>query len=610
MCGVVGYYSNQTLPSDTLSQMATCIQHRGPDSQGLFEENGIGLGHRRLSIIDLSTSANQPMLSHNGRYITIFNGEIYNYNELKSKYSLETKTSGDTEVILELFSKLGPDCVKEFNGMFIFIVWDKQERKLHFFRDRLGKKPLFYTIQNGTLYFSSELKSLKLKSLGLKLTVNSQSIQDFLHLGYIPEPTTIFQEVQKFPAASYGVYDGNTFHLEKYWELQTVFSQPKIQDEELAFNTLKELLHTSVAYRLISDVPFGTFLSGGIDSSLVTAIASKHVSGKLNTFSIGFTDAKHNESKYAQDVANHLGTNHHQFTVTEQDALGLVSEMGNVYDEPFSDSSALPTLLVSKLARKHVTVTLSGDGGDELFLGYGSYVWAKRLSNPLVQLFRSPIGMALSLGNNRFKRVSELFKYNQLHERCSHIFSQEQSLFSRTELSELLVNPTKLILDFDSISKPDSLSWPEWQSFFDAGYYLKDDLLVKVDRASMRYSLETRCPLLDYRLVEFAYSLDESLRWKQGISKYLLKKALFELLPQKIFDRPKWGFSIPLEKWLQKDLKFLIDQYLSKSTIEHTGWVKYEVVEKLKARFFAGETHLYNRIWVLIILHKFYSEIN
>jgi asparagine synthase (glutamine-hydrolysing) len=608
MCGVVGYYLNTSINSGVLDAMARSIQHRGPDSQGLYEKDQIGLGHRRLSIIDLSDSANQPMESHNGRYVIVFNGEIYNFKELKAKYYLDTKTAGDTEVILELFAKIGPDCVQEFNGMFVFIIWDKVTKKMYIFRDRLGKKPLYYSIQEGNFYFSSELKALTLSLLALKKTTNSIAVQDFLHLGYIPEPLTIFKEFFKFPSASWGVYDGTELKISKYWKLSTVFSSPKIYDEELATNSLKELLHTSVAYRLISDVPFGTFLSGGIDSSLVTAIASKHVSQKLNTFSIGFNDAKHNESHFAEAVAKHLNTNHHQFMVTEKEALNLVGEMAHIYDEPFSDSSALPTMLVSKLARKHVTVTLSGDGGDELFLGYGAYVWAKRLGNPFVNALRKPIGGLLSLGNNRFKRASELFQYSNDTERPSHIFSQEQYLFSRKEIQDMMVSPLPISLLFDSIEKPNRLSFPEWQSYFDEEYYLKDDLLVKVDRASMKYSLETRCPLLDFRLVEFAFSLDENLRWKEGVSKYLLKKVLYEMVPKQLFNRPKWGFSIPLGKWLQTDLKFLIDTYLNKDEVESAGWVKVEFVESLKSRFFKGEEYLYNRLWLLIILHKFKKE--
>jgi asparagine synthase (glutamine-hydrolysing) len=609
MCGVVGYYSNSSINMGVLDAMAKSIQHRGPDSQGLYEEENIGLGHRRLSIIDLSDSANQPMESHDGRYVIVFNGEIYNFKELKVKYNLETKTAGDTEVILELFVKIGPECVQEFNGMFVFVVWDKVEKKLYIFRDRLGKKPLYYAIQNKNFYFSSELKALNLPILGLNKTPNPTAIQEFLHLGYIPEPLTIFKEISKFPAGSWGIYDGRALTISKYWKLSNIFSSPKIFDEEIATNSLKELLHTSVAYRLISDVPFGTFLSGGIDSSLVTAIASKHVSQKLNTFSIGFNDAKHNESQFAEAVAKHLNTNHHQFMVTEKDAINLVGEMAHVYDEPFSDSSALPTMLVSKLARKHVTVTLSGDGGDELFLGYGAYVWAKRLGNPILNALRKPIGGALSLGNNRYKRASELFKYPNETERPSHIFSQEQYLFSRKEIQSMLVNPVPISLAFDSMEKPHSLSFAEWQSYFDEEYYLKDDLLVKVDRASMKYSLETRCPLLDFRLVEFAFSLDENLRWKDGVSKYLLKKVLYEMVPQQLFNRPKWGFSIPLSKWLKSDLKFLIDTYLNKGEVERAGWVKVEFVESLKGRFFKGEDYLYNRLWLLIILHKFKKEL-
>lgn len=609
MCGVVGYYSHSIVKPGVLENMANSIRHRGPDAQGIMEEGKVGLGHRRLSIIDLSSSANQPMESPCKRFVIVFNGEIYNFKELKQKYQLETITSGDTEVILQLFAKKGPECVQELNGMFVFIIWDRIENKLFFFRDRLGKKPLFYFFKENNLYFSSELKALSSTLYGYNLTIDSTAVAEFLHLGYIPEPKTIYKEILKFPAAAWSVYDGKEFKINSYWELSKILSSPKLKDEEKATATLKDLLNTSVAYRLISDVPFGTFLSGGIDSSLVTAIAARQVTQKLNTFSIGFNDSKHDESQYARKVADYLNTNHHSFMVTEKEAINLVADMNEVYDEPFADSSALPTMLVSKLARKHVTVTLSGDGGDELFLGYGAYIWAKRLSNPLINAFRKPIGGLLYLGNNRLKRASELFTYANPTERPAHVFSQEQYLFSRKELESLLTKPISFQLDFESAKKPPGLSHAEWQSYFDVGYYLKDDLLVKVDRASMNYSLETRSPLLDYRLVEFAFSLDENLRHKNGISKYLLKKILFELVPKEYFDRPKWGFSIPLGKWLKSDLKFLIDTYLNYAEIEAAGLVKPEAVEQLKSRFLKGEDYLYNRLWLLIVLHKFKKEV-
>ena len=357
---------------------------------------------------------------------------------------------------------------------------------------------------------------------------------------------------------------------------------------------------------MISDVPFGTFLSGGIDSSLVTAIAQHNSDTPVNTFSIGFTDSKYNESAYARSIAGYLGTHHHEFTVTEQDAMDLIDKMISAYDEPFADSSAIPTMLVSALARKHVTMTLSGDGGDELFFGYGSYLWARRMSNPLIRAFRKPIyGLLSSLKDNRFKRAAQHFNYRDYAEIHQHIFSQEIYYFSPQEIEGILIDSlpgfTQELFQKDVKRK---LNPMESQALFDIRYYLKDDLLAKVDRATMQYSLETRVPLLDYRIVEFALNLDPSLKYRSGTSKYLLRKILFDYVPEKFFNRPKWGFSIPLDRWLHKGLYYLVEQYCSEEMCSRFNLVRHEVVSKYIKEFESGKTYYYNRIWQIIVLHK------
>ena len=609
MCGIAGIYNPKGVHQEMVKQMTDAISHRGPDAEGFFVDGEFGLGHRRLSIIDLSTAANQPMQSNCGRYWMVFNGEVYNYHDIAKELDVQLKTCGDSEVILEAFAKWGPQMINRLNGMFTIAIFDTLEKKLFLFRDRLGIKPLCVYRHNGIIAFGSELKVITaLKEL--KLTVNQQAIPYFLHLGYIPQPLSIYNEVEKFPSGSWAVTDGKSFQTERYWNPHDKITPNIISDEREAKKQLSELLQASVSRRLMADVPFGTFLSGGIDSSLITALAQNSSSEKLKTFSIGFDNAKHDESGFARQVSEHLGTEHHEYCVTEKDALELVTDILPQYDEPYADSSAIPTMLVSKMARQEVTMTLSGDGGDELFHGYGMYNWAERLANPAIQALSWPISKALSFGDDRYKRIAKVFDTSNSPQLHSHIFSQEQYMFSGAEINRLLVNQepnTFSLLAMDnSLSR--KLSPAEFQALFDIDFYLKDDLLTKVDRASMKYSLETRVPILDHTVVEFALNLDPKLKAKNGVQKHLLKEVLYEFVPKEIFDRPKWGFSVPLDKWLKKDLSFLIDEYLCEQKVREIGVVKWQEVETLKRKFSLGQTHLYNRIWLLILLHQWFSS--
>lgn len=608
MCGIAGIYNSNGVEQQLLKRMTDAIAHRGPDAEGFFVDKEIGLGHRRLSIIDLSTAANQPMQSNCKRYWMVFNGEVYNFKEIATELDVELKTSGDSEVILEAFAKWGPSMVSRLNGMFTIAIFDTVERDLFLFRDRLGIKPLYVYRKGGQLAFASELKAI-VANTDCKLSVNHRAIPYFLHLGYIPEPISIYNEVEKFPSGCWAKIKDNEFKTERYWSAKDSIQSTTITDEKEAKNHLKTLLQNAVSRRLMSDVPFGTFLSGGIDSSLVTALAQYSSSEKLKTFSIGFDDAKHDESAFARQVSDYLDTEHHEYRVTEKDALQLVTEIIPQYDEPYADSSAIPTMLVSKMARQEVTMTLSGDGGDELFHGYGMYNWATRLENPIVKAFHRPISQLLNLGDDRYKRISKVFEYQRSAFKHSHIFSQEQYMFSGFEITNLIADRSSI--DFEILNLTPGLnrelSASEYQALFDIDFYLKDDLLTKVDRASMRYSLETRVPLLDHTVVEYAVNIDKSLKVKNGVSKYLLKEVLYDFVPREIFDRPKWGFSIPLDKWLQSDLAFLIDEYLSEECVKKTGVVKWEAVSDLLIKFNSGQNHLYNRIWLLILLHQWFT---
>lgn len=617
MCGICGYYSTSNFFSpDDLRQMTGMLSHRGPDAEGYFHDETVGLGHRRLSIIDLSASANQPMHSHSGRYVIAYNGEVYNFMEIKKTLqqedsSIRFHTSSDTEIILEAFAKWGIDCVHRFNGMFAFSIYDKKEKKLFLFRDRMGVKPLYYFYDGKNFTFASELKSLtKISPIHSSLAINQSLISTFLYIGYIPEPYSIYNNIYKLPAGTILSIDSSGFNIVPYWTLKKQIEERVIDDFAEAKEQFKKLITSSIQYRLRSDVPYGIFLSGGIDSSLIAAIAQKCAPEKIKTFSIGFKETKYNEAPHAASVAKYLNTDHYQFIVSNKDAIPLIEEILNIYDEPFADSSSIPILLLSKLARQHVKMVLSGDGADELFLGYGSYKWAERLSNPLINFFRFPISHALSVLTERERRASYLFSYPNPERIKSHIFSQEQYYFSEREIENMLQDSFKgpVIIEEKYLSLARKLSPAEEQAFFDLHYYLQDDLLVKVDRATMHSGLEARLPYLDYRVVNFALNLSHRLKIKGGTQKYLLKETLYDFVPEKYFERPKRGFAIPMSIWMKNELKYLLDEYLSEEIINHTGILIPETVKKIKNDFLGGNHFLYQRLWLLILLHKFFSK--
>ncbi|MFW5793811.1 MAG: asparagine synthase (glutamine-hydrolyzing), partial [Bacteroidota bacterium] len=443
------------------------------------------------------------------------------------------------------------------------------------------------------------------------LTLNNKAVNQFLNLGYIPSPESIYTQIKKLPPGFTAKYSNNKLTLRQYWKADEKIKKEAVKNEDSALSELKSIIESSVSQSLVSDVPFGTFLSGGIDSSLVTAIAQKYSKEPINTFSIAFSDSKYNEAIWAKKVATHLGTNHHEFEVTQKQALEWIPSLMDIYDEPFADSSALPTLLVSKLARDKVTMVLSGDGGDELFMGYGSYVWAKRLANPAMPILRYPAAALLNTGNQRMKRASNLFRYKNKKTLKSHIFSQEQYFFSRKEIKNLLNKEFQhdFYLDENPENLNRRLSVSEQQALFDLKHYLPDDLLVKVDRASMHFSLETRVPLLDYRMVEFALNLDKNLKIKNNTSKYLLRKLLAEYIPKEYFDRPKWGFAIPLGSWMKNELKDFCMKYLDDEIIKKHGIFNTEYVKKLKYLFWQkDQSYLYNRLWQIIVLQMWMDK--
>lgn len=615
MCGIAGFWSQKKIDSETvLKKMTFSLSHRGPDADGFYidSNSGVAMGHRRLSILDLSDAANQPFYSENNRYIIVYNGEVYNFRELQKNYLLKEsfKTTSDTEVILKLFIQKGPEFVRLLNGMFAISIYDKEESKLYLFRDHIGIKPIYYYYSNELFVFGSELKSVKLFFNDENLTLSHEAIFHYFNLGYIPEPFSIYKEIKKFPSGHYAIINKKSFNLYNYWKPNDYLSNHTLNDEFVALSELKELIQNAVTSQMISDVPFGTFLSGGIDSSLVTAIASQKAD-KLNTFSIGFDDSKHNEAVYAKNISEYLCTHHTEFKVTEKEAIDLIPELISIYDEPFADSSSIPTLMVSKLAKNYVKMALTGDGGDEQFMGYGAYKWANRMSNPFIYYNRHLIASILNTGNIRHQRAAKVFQIPNQSFFHTHIFSQEQYLFSMSEIKKIL-NPQWLMINPLKIDFPDNrnLSAAEKQAWFDLNYYLKDDLLVKVDRATMKYGLEARVPLLDHRIIEWSINLNENLKTKNQSSKYLLKKLLFQFIPESYFDRPKWGFSIPLDKWLKNELKYLIDHYLSNEKLSDSEILNKTEVNKITQAYLNGKTYLYNRVWAMIMFQMFIEKKN
>jgi len=607
MCGIAGFVSKSSSKEDLLS-MTSSLAHRGPDEEGYYYDklNGIGLGHKRLSIMDLSKSANQPMTSHCGRFIMVYNGEVYNYKEVaKNLNIINWKTSSDTEVILEAFVKWGLNFTNKLNGMFAIAIYDKSNNEIFLFRDRIGIKPLYYFHNSSNFFFTSELKAFN--GIDIKKEINYEGVYAYLHLGYIPYNKTIFNKILKLDPGSFLRYKNNNITVKKYWNIEDKVKNNVSSNFKSNKLKLNQLLRESVEKRLISDVPIGTFLSGGTDSSIVTAVAQEVSNSPINTFSIGFKEAKYNESEHAKKVANHLGTNHYEFILTQEDAFSELENIMEHFDEPFADTSALPTMLVSKMAKKHVTVCLSGDGGDELFMGYGAYNWAKRFSNPLLWSSRKIISLLLSKSSkNYFKRAGLVFNSPKVNWK-SHIFSQEQCLFSEKELNYLLLKANSSMINTinETPCLNRKLSKKENQAFFDINNYLKDDLLVKVDRSTMYCSLEARVPLLDHNIIEFALNINENLKIKNGYQKYLLKELSYNYIPKKIMNRAKWGFSIPLDQWLKTELYYLIEKYLTKSAIEQTNFLNYQYINEIILRFNKGENYLYNRLWSLINLQKF-----
>ena len=604
MCGICGYLSKRIITEHELSVMNDTMKERGPDDSGtqLWELPGgrtLGMAQRRLSILDLSELGHQPMSTPDGRLSLVYNGEIYNYRELREElpeYSF--RSNCDTEVILAAYLKWGIRCVERFNGMFAFALYDRESGELFLARDRMGQKPLYYWKSGDQLVFASVLAPI-MKCPGFQGKIRKEVLPRFLFQEYINAPETILEDVFKVePGTVLTWHDAaSRMTIYRYWDVlerYEAMQREPVSDLGEAKEQLKELLRSAVRRRMIADVPLGSFLSGGYDSSLISAIAQEQLgSTPLQTFSIGFEEKDYDESPYAAAIAEYLGTDHTQRIIGEQDLLELVSDLPKFFDEPMSDSSQIPTMLVSKLAREKVTVALSGDAGDEFFCGYGIYDLVRK-AQELDGIGRLAHGIGqLPMGHG--KKLEDCYPFR------AQVISANRNPKTRTqfgagsyvELAGRLVQRSEddplLPVNYETEDRYPSGNWQITRMLLDMDTYLPGDILAKVDRASMKYSLENRCPFLDPEVMLYSYRLDHDLKYhreKSGWSKkYILKQLAGDYIPRELLERPKKGFSVPLGKWLSGPLREQLLTYGNAQFLKEQGIFKPEEVTQLIAKF-------------------------
>jgi len=628
MCGIYGFFDftqGARADSGILDQMGNPIAHRGPDGSGVWADGPVAFGHRRLKIIDLSDQASQPMSNHDKTVWITFNGEIYNYQEhltsLKQK-GYRFKSSSDTEVILHLYEEHGIGCLEYLNGMFAFAIWDKRKQEGFLVRDRLGIKPLHYTEVNNKVIFASEIKSL-LAHPDISRAIDLKSLSQYLHFDYVPAPHTIFKCMKKLKPGHYiKISNGQTLD-QSYWS-STYPENFKPRSESDYSEELLAILRRSVKRHLISDVPLGAFLSGGIDSSTVCALM-RELGGasKIKTFHIGFEESSFDETRYAKQVSGYLGTDHRSEVLSITKARDLIPHISDFLDEPFADASFIPTLLLSRFARKHVTVSLSGDGGDELFAGYPTYQ-AHAVARQLRLLPRSLIGWLrdwahrLPVSDDNLSFDYRLKKFMDGNLESSEITRHQhwlgsfdgvsgKSIFSKKIKEELGdFQPYRIAEDFYKTCP--SRNWLNRILYCDQRFFLQDNMLVKIDRATMAASLEGRVPLLDREVVEFSARLPPNMKLKGLITKYILKKAVKRYLPKSIIHRSKKGFGIPLAKWFKADLKPFLLEIFEPGKIQKEGFFEPTAVSKLLNDHFEGKKDNRKPIYTLLNFELWYKK--
>ncbi len=641
MCGITGFidFSRQAKREfllGTVEKMAMTLYHRGPDSAGVWADEacGITLGFRRLAILDLSVEGEQPMKSADGRFTVVFNGEIYNFLELRGeleKLGHKFRGHSDTEVMLAAFVEWGIDpTVKRLNGMFAIAVWDARGEELILIRDRIGKKPLYYGVFGNTFVFGSELKSLRAHP-EFRGEIDRESLALYLKFGYVPSPCSIYQNVKKLaPGCLLKIRTRQKEIGEQtaYWSLrQTAIdgtSNPLVGSEDEILAEFEILMRDSVKRRMLADVPLGAFLSGGTDSSTIVALMQAQSSKPVKTFTIGFREAEYNEAKHAKRIAEYLKTDHHELYVTSRQALDVIPKLPALYDEPFADSSQIPTFLVSQLARSQVTVSLSGDGGDELFCGYGHYflahdLWEKLrlMPAPVRQAASTILNSTLATADKFLPATDQLKRRSSLRRRLkmlSEVMPVKNSTGLYLNLRSLWQHPEKVLLVNGqqringSPKSPDSLNFQQSMMLADAAQFLPDDILVKVDRASMGVSLEARAPLLDYRIIEFAWRVPMHLKIKNGQGKWLLRELLNKYVPREITERPKMGFDVPIAGWLRDELREWAESLLDEARLRREGFLNPQAVTAKWQEHLSGKRNHQNPLWAVLMFQAWLDE--
>lgn len=634
MCGIVGFIAKEQFNFiPILDDMIDSINHRGPDDKGVWvdHKNSVGLGHARLSILDLSTAGRQPMNSKSSRFTIVFNGEIYNHKSLRKELNkcgvLDWKGRSDTEVLLMALEMWGIDLTLEkINGMFAFAVWDKQQKTLSIARDRMGEKPVYYGHINGNFVFGSELKALK-KFPRFNNSIDRDSLSLFLRYSSVPAPHTIYKDIYKLEPGCYvSISPDNNIIENQYWSTERLINKKyKSQfsgSENDAVNQLERLLLDAVGLQTQADVPLGAFLSGGVDSSTVVALMQAQSNHKINTFSIGFENSIYNEADYARSVAKYIGTQHYDLYVTDKDALNTIPFLPEIYDEPFADASQIPTYLVSKIAREKVTVSLSGDAGDELFGGYNRYVmtndmWSKISRIPLwmraiIQKgikHTSPDLLNMLLNGSFNKKYSNIG--DKFHKGADVLLSKNiQQLY--LGLISQIKQPEKWVINANEYKTPlsdkvglfNNISPIEGMMAYDLIGYLPNDILTKVDRASMAVSLETRIPFLDYRVVEFSASLPVNYKIRNGVSKWILREVLYKYVPKELIERPKMGFGVPLGDWLRGPLREWAEILLDGNRLKNEGFFNPIIVHQNWQDHISGKRNLEHQLWNVLMFQS------
>lgn len=621
MCGIAGFIDfSKTSSNQDLEQMTHRLEHRGPDGFGFDfqqkEHYSIGLGHRRLAILELSELGKQPMSWNH--YQIVFNGEIYNFKEIKAELEQlghQFQSDSDTEMILHAYDAWGSQCLHKFIGMFALVLIDHKKQELFIARDRAGVKPLFLYQKDGLFLFASELKAFHQHSKFEK-KISIPAVQAFLHYGNVPTPHCIFEQCSKLKPGHFILSSLTQFNpIETaYWNVYDYYNKPKLNlSKEDAIHQTKDLLLSACEYRMVSDVPVGVFLSGGYDSACVTALLQKNRSESLKTFTISVPDIGLNEAPYAKAVADYLETNHTETSCSSTEALEIIADLPYYYDEPFADSSAIPTTLVSKIAKQHVSVVLSADGGDEVFAGYNRYEMLLKYGQKLNKVpswTKKSIASVMELiSADKIPILRNKYNFAQRYEKTKSILqaTNDQNillslsqLFTEVQLNKLFTTPYKKLDSYFDSTELTNYSPLAYAQAIDYQTYLLDDILQKVDRASMSVSIESREPLLDHRLIEFVAQLPDEYKFRNGEKKWLLKEIVHQDIPKKLMERPKMGFAVPIENWLQNELRDLLETYLSREKLQEISFFEVDKIIALKNAFLNGKKEFGVKIWYLL----------